>query len=363
MRSQRALLALNWMFLVSLLSGCKEESPSEPVVQSVLVQPAQAWMGEGSVVYSGEVRARHEADLAFRVPGRLLSRSVEVGAVVKPGVGLAQLDPTDLRLNAAAMQSQVEAAESDLALAKAEMDRYAALTKEKFVSQALYDAKVTAYKAADARLRQARAQASVSGNQAGYAVLSDALGGVVTAVFADAGQVVAAGQPVLRVARPGEMEVLVNVPENRLAQVKSAKGFQIRLWSDSGTVLRGELRELAPMADPVTRTYAARIRLLDVDSGVHLGMTAKVALPGGLSEMALVSVPLAAVVDHGSGPEVWVPENGKVQARKVDVAEFRENEALLTSGVKPGEPVVAVGAHKLVSGQAVQSVPLQAVAH
>ena len=255
------------------------------------------------------------------------------------------------------MRAQVGAAESDLALAKAEVDRYRALAEQKFVSQAVLDAKLTVHKAAAARLEQARAQLDVSGNQAGYATLACDRAGVVTAVLAEAGQVVAAGQPVLRVARPEEREILVYVPEGRLVELRAARDMRVRLPAAPDTVLRGALRELAPAADPATRTYAARIRLLDDSPALQLGMTAQVSLTGGTAGSGVL-VPLSAVLERGQGPEVWVVAQGKAQRRPVTVTEYREDGVVLAGGVAVGEPVVAVGAYKLAAGQAVRPLPM-----
>lgn len=346
------------LLATGLFAGCREEKQATAPVPSVLIQVAQPATGAGAAGYTGEVRARHETDLAFRVGGKLTARLVDVGAAVKPGMLLAKLDPADLQLNVAAVRAQVSAAESDLALAKAEVDRYTALARDKFVSQSALDAKVTVQKAAAARLDQARAQLAVSGNQAGYGNLSSDRAGVVTAVLAEAGQVVAAGQPVLRVARPDEKEILIYVPEGRLAELKAAKTFTVSLWTREGAPLRGQLRELAPAADPATRTYAARIRLLDADASAQLGMTARVTLADAPAD-AGVRVPLSAVIDRGQGAEVWVVAEGKAQRRPVKVVAYGETDARLASGVAAGEPVVAVGAHKLVAGQAVKPVPMR----
>jgi RND family efflux transporter MFP subunit len=342
--------------LAAALTACREGGPTPPVVPSVLVLAAVPDAGVAAGVYAGEVRARHEADLAFRVGGKLVARLVDVGAVVSPGMALARLDPADLQLNVASVRAQVAAAESDLALAKAEVDRYGALAEQKFVSQAVLDAKSTAWKAAAARLDQARAQLAVSGNQAGYGTLSSDRAGVVTAVLAEAGQVVAAGQPIVRVARPEEKEILIYVPEGRLAELKAAKALAVSLSAAPGVTLRGHLRELAPAADPATRTYAARIGLSNSDPALQLGMTAQVALAAAGAGSG-IKVPLSAVIDRGQGAEVWVVAQGKAQRRPVRVAAYREDAAILAGGVAAGESVVAVGAHKLTAGQAVRPLP------
>lgn len=358
MSIRRIAQVLTLTLLAGVLSACREEEKPAAPTPSVLVQAAEPATGAGAAEYSGEVRARHEADLAFRVGGKLVARLVDVGAAVKPGAVLARLDPADLQLNVAAVRAQVSAAESDLALAKAEADRYVALARDKFVSQSALDAKVTVQKAAAARLEQARAQLAVSGNQAAYGILTSDRAGVVTAVLAEAGQVVGAGQPVLRVARPDEKEILLYVPEGRLAELKAAPELTVSLPARPDLKLRGKLRELAPAADPATRTYAARISLPTADSTVQLGMTARVVLSAKTAS-AGIRVPLSAVIDRGQGAEVWVVAQGKAQRRPVTVTAYREDAAILAGGVAAGESVVAVGAHKLVAGQAVRPLPFQ----
>lgn len=353
MHRRHCLLPL-FALLFGSLSACREASTPAPVVPTVLVQAAEPASMAGAGVFSGEVRSRYEADLSFRVGGKLVARPVDVGDRIQGGVLLARLDPSDLQLGVTASQAQVEAAESELALAKAELDRYTALAKDQFVSQAVLDAKQTLHKAAAARLRQARAQSGLAGNQAGYAELKAPREEVVTAVYAEAGQVVAAGQPILRIARPAPLEVLVHVPESRLAEFRAAKEYRVALWADPGQPLTGTLRELAPAADPATRTYAARIQLLSIPEDMRLGMTAEVVLPNVAS--SAVAVPLGAVIDRGQGAEVWLvgPDN-KVARRAVRVAGYTEQHALIAEGVLAGEKVVAVGAHKLAPGQAVRA--------
>lgn len=352
-------IALVGFAVAGLLSACRDEPPAAPAAPpAVLVQTAAPAAGLGAAGYAGEVRARHEADLGFRVGGKLVARLVDSGASIAAGQPLARLDAADLQLNVAAVRAQASAAESDLSLARAEVDRYQALADRKFVSQAVLDAKVTTAKAAAARLDQARAQLSASANQAGYATLSSDRAGVVTAVLAEAGQVLAAGQPVLRIARPEEKEILIYVPEARLAELRAARELVVGLASQPSLRLRGALRELAAAADPATRTYAARIRLLDNSPLVQLGMTAQVALPSTGS--SAIKVPLAALIERGQGPEVWVVTQGKAQRRPVQVAAIQEDGVLLAGGVVAGESVVAVGAHKLTPGQAVRPLPLPA---
>ena len=337
-----------------LLAGCTAAEPPPPANPVVLVQPA-ALASATHGVYTGEIRARHEFDLAFRVGGKISARLVDAGAEIKAGQALASLDPADLQLAASAAQAQLAAAESELSTSRAERERYAGLLNKKFVSQAAFDAKDNAFNGAQARLTQARAQSQISGNQAAYGTLNSAFPAVVTAVLADAGQVVGAGQAVFRLARPEEKEVAIAVPENRLAEFKAAKSVAVNLWADPKILLRGTLRELSPAADPTTRTYAARIRIEQPPPEVRLGMTARVILDASSEPMLLV--PLSAVLDQGNGPVIWVAREGTVQPRPVKIGQFREDGATISSGLQAGELVVITGAGKLVAGQAVTAKP------
>src|SRR5574343_184094 len=334
----------------ALLGGCRGGDAPPPPTPVVLVQPAAGAPAAGAV-YTGEIRARHEVDLAFRVGGKIAARLVDAGAEIKPGQPLARLDPADLQLAAGSARAQLAGAESELATARAERERYAGLLAKKFVSQAAFDAKDNAFNSAQARLEQARAQSRISTNQSDYGTLSSDRAGIVTAILAEAGQVVAAGQPVLRVARPEEKEVAIAVPESRLADVRTAKGFTVDLWADPTTALRGELRELSPATDPATRTYAARIRLPQAPESLRLGMTARVTLAG--EGTSAVKVPLSAVVHLGKQAQVWVVANGKLAARPVRDLRFVEEGPLIGQGLQAGEQVVVTGSASLVADQAV----------
>lgn len=340
--------------LALALSACSNGEAPAPLAPKVLVQPAGA-SSPGVTVYTGEIRARHEVDLSFRVGGKIAARLVDSGMTVKAGQTLARLDPADLQLSRQAADAQVAAAESEFTTASAERSRYADLLAKRFVSQAAFDAKENAFRSTQARLEQARAQSRISGNQAGYGTLVAEHEGVITAVLADAGQVVSAGQAIFRLARPEEKEVAIAIPEGRLAELKAARQIAVNLWAQPDLVMAGEIRELAAAADPATRTYAARIRLVDPAPAAQLGMTARVIL--GAPSGAAIVVPLTAVVDHGKGPQVWVVADGKVTIRPVEVAAFREDGAAIASGLKAGEMVILTGQRRLVDGQAVQAQP------
>lgn len=335
------------------LSACSPDNGKTPPAHTVLVHQVSSQAFGNNMAFSGEVRARHEVDLSFRVGGKIAARLVDAGARVKPGTTLARLDPADLQLATQAAQAQLAAAESDAATAKAERDRYAGLLEKKFISQAAFDARENIAKAAAARLIQARAQSAVSGNQLSYGSLQADREGVITSIFADAGQVVAPGQPVMRLARPDELEVAIAVPESRMAAFRKAHGFAISLWANPGLQLKGELRELSPAADAATRTYAARIRIIDPPADVQLGMTARVQVLAADASPA-ITIPASSIFDRGQGPGVWMVIDQKLKRQPVVVAQFREDGVVLASGLKGGEVIVATGAHRLAEGQSVK---------
>ncbi|MDP3540184.1 MAG: efflux RND transporter periplasmic adaptor subunit [Azonexus sp.] len=345
-RSASLLLGTAW-----LLVSCGADTPPPASNRAVLVQAATS-AGPTTGVYTGEIRARYEVDLAFRVGGKISARLVDAGAEIKTGQPLARLDPVDLQLAANSAKAQLAAAESDHATARAERERYAGLLAKKFVSQAAFEAKDNAFNSASARLAQARSQSQISGNQATYGTLSSEFPAVVTAVLADAGQVVSAGQAVFKIARPEEKEVLIAVPESRVAELKAAKALAISLWADPKASMSGELRELSPAADPATRTYAARIRINNPSPEVRLGMTARVGL--NAAGDASLLVPLTAVLDQGKGPVVWVVSDGKANPRPIRISRFQEDGAAVADGLQPGELVVVAGAGRLVAGQTVE---------
>ncbi len=334
------LRVLPFAAAVLALSACSKQAPPVAAVRPVLVRPAGT--GEADAAgYTGEVRARHESDLGFRIGGKIVARLVDTGAVVAAGQPLARLDPGDAAL-------QASQAEANRALAEAELKRYRDLRAKNFVSQATLDAKETAFKSADA-------QAALARNQSSYTTLSADHAGVVTAVLAEVGQVVAPGQPVIRVARPEEKEVAINVPEGRVEELRKAPSLVVSPWAQPELRLAGRVREIAPAADAATRTFAARITIEGATAAVQLGMTARVALPPAGSASGIL-VPLTAVVDQGQGPAVWIVADGKAQRRPVQIGQIREDGVLLASGVRPGELVVVVGAHKLVPDQPVKAV-------
>ncbi|WP_018605064.1 efflux RND transporter periplasmic adaptor subunit [Uliginosibacterium gangwonense] len=332
-----------------------QAGPRPAVVMTVGDHADAAWS-----VYSGEVRARHEVDLGFRIAGKIISRSVNLGDKVRKGQEIARLDPQDAKLSASASQAQVAAAQADLALAQAEYERARNLAAQKFISSSVLDTRQTQMDAAEAKLNQAKAQANVSGNQVGYATLMADRDGVVTALSAESGQVVAAGQLVARIADPAELEVQIWIPETRANTFKPGMPAFVRPWNTQELTLPAQVREIAASADSATRTYAVRVKLLSPDAKISLGSTAAVAFANASSEGA-IKIPLAAVIKRDQGTQVWVVDaKNTIQPRLVEVGEYRDESVVIRSGLVRGDRVVTVGAHILNAGTQVRPVEQKA---
>jgi RND family efflux transporter MFP subunit len=343
--------------LLPLLAACGDQATSathaaeRPVqIARVAFQPEDA-----SREFVGVVRARHETDLGFRVAGKIIARTVNVGDTVHVGDVVARLDPQDLNLQAESAQAELAAATSNLADAAAEEARYASLKTRGAVAAADYDHKKAAKDEAVGRLERARRALDLAANQLAYAELKIDVDGVITATLAEPGQVVALGQAVARLAHHGEMEALVALPETALGEARKSDAT-VQLWSGPGRSFKAHLRELSPQADATTRTYAARFTIEQPDDTIALGMTATVKLSH--PETAQVAkLPLSAILNRGTGPSVYlVDQSGAIELRPVTVASFTENVALVSSGVADGDRVVTLGVQKLVAGTSVRAI-------
>ena len=338
-----------------LLAACGRDAVTDVQPRPVRVQMVAYSDFAERDLYSGEVRARYEADFGFRIGGKLIERLVDVGTQVKKDQVLARLDPQDVNLQADAAAAQVSAAQTDHDWAKAELDRHTSLLDKGLIGMSVYDQRLAAFRSAEARLEQARAQNEVSRNQAQYAELRADADGVVTAVRAESGQVVSAGQPVVRIARPDEKDVVINVPEARIDKIAVGDPVVISLWADRDQLFKGQVRELAPGADPTTRTYTAKVAFEAAPDSVQLGMTANVGVARG-SKAAVALLPLTALTQIEGAPAVWVvdTELNTVSIKPVRIGEYREDGVTVIDGVSQGELVVTAGVHKLLPGQSVR---------
>ncbi len=352
---QPPIRVISLVLALVALSACEKAPPPPQAIRPVLHQVVEIRPHWQEANYAGEVRARYETALGFRINGKITERSVEVGATVKQGALLARLDPEDHRLQLMKAEAGLAASSAEKKKAAADLDRYSMLLKKKVVSKADYQDYVNTFDVAKARLKQAQAQLEVTRNQAKYTALRASQGGVITTVEAEVGQVVAAGQTIMRLALAQEKEVVIAVAENRLDELRRTDDIRITLWADQDSVYQGRVREISPGADPVTRTYAVKITLFDAGPAVQLGMTATVTVRRRLRG-ELASLPLTAIFQQKDRPAVWIvsPETNRVTLHPVEVAEYQHDVVLIRSGLKSGQHVVTVGVHKLIPDQKVR---------
>lgn len=336
--------AASLVLAILAISACGEKSPEPDAISGGprLVKALKVSRGDtpDERRYSGEVRARLESVVGFRVGGKMTERLVDAGTRIKAGQSLARIDPADARL-------AVTQAEANAALAQSDFRRAQELRDKNFVSQAALDARASAARAAEA-------QAQLTRNQTAYTTLVADAPGVVAAVLAEPGQVVAAGQGVMRIARDGEREVAIALPENALATIRQGAPATVKLWAD-GRAYPGKVREIAPAADPATRTFAARISIIGADPALPIGMSATVSFARSGDQTILV--PLSAIFQNDGKPAVWViDKESKVELRAVAVERYADQGAVVRTGLNDGETIVAAGAFKLTAGEKVRVV-------
>jgi RND family efflux transporter MFP subunit len=328
------------------------ESPSPRLVRAFAVIPAHGSVAE----FTGVIHARTESDLGFRVSGKIIEKLVKAGDHVKRGQPLMRLDPTDLQLAANAARAAVEAARAQNRRALADELRLRDLVAMKAVSVQEYDQAESAADTTTAQLNSALAHSRQLENQARYAALTADADGVVMEIPADVGQVVGAGDVVLRLAHDGAREAVVNLPEGN---TKFAKNKAVAsLYAASGQTFPAKLRELSAMADPLTRTYQARYTLDGLGRNAPLGATVAVHLYNEAPNAATqqYEIPVGALYDGGSGTSVWVidPATSSLSRRPVEVASLGSETALVSKGLKSGELILTLGAHLVKEGERVR---------
>ncbi|MBO9516087.1 MAG: efflux RND transporter periplasmic adaptor subunit [Variovorax sp.] len=337
-----------------VLAGCSRPPAAQEPVRAVKVIAVGVSAYGTEPEFSGEVRARVESRLGFRVAGKIMRRQAELGQHVQAGQVLAQLDPQDYRLAAEGARAQHAAALTNRDLAAADLKRYRELRAQNFISGADLERRESTYKAAQAQLEQAQAQLSAQGNQANYTTLVADVPGIVTAIEAEPGQVVAAGAPVVRVAQDGARDVVFSVPEDKAGQIKPGSPVAIRAWA-KGEEFEGKVREVAASADAVTRTYTVKVTV-DPATAPALGATVY-ARPQALSHSGapVLKVPTGALRQEGRGSAVWVLDRPTmtVRSQPVEVLTADGNEAVIGRGLEAGTLVVAAGVHVLQPGQKV----------
>jgi len=364
----RPLRALIAALAILAVTACAPQPAPLQTVRPVRLMSVADGNELSSQVFSGEVRARHESTLGFRVPGKVIRRLVDIGDRVQTGTVLAQIDATDYEHARDSLAAQLGAARAEHSFARDELERHRELAEQKLISPAELDRRDTALQVAAGRLRSLESQLAQAADQLGYARLVADREGVVTAVNVEAGQVVAAGTPVITVARQSEREILIRLPEENLADIRKGQALEVSFVARPAERVEGRVREISPVADPGSRTYAVRVSLPDAPAWVAFGMTASVAMQAsGAFQMAL---PLAAVFEPQSapktGPRVWVFDDASSTVKSIPVSLGRplEGERIEVRGLEAGTKVVVAGARSLREGQKVRALgdeaPVQA---
>ncbi|WP_249661145.1 efflux RND transporter periplasmic adaptor subunit [Variovorax sp. PCZ-1] len=341
------------LIAVALLAACSKPAPAPEPVRAVKIHTVGSSGLVSGYEYSGEVRARVESRLGFRVAGKIVKRQAEVGQRVKAGQVLAQLDPQDYKLAADGARAALAVATTNRDLAAADFKRFQSLKEQNFISGAELERRETTFKAAQAQVQQAQAQLANVGNQVGYANLVADVSGVVTAVDAEVGQVVSAGSPVVRIAQDGARDVVFSVPEDKMASVAVGSAVKARRWADGdGGELSGKIRELAASADPLTRTFQAKMSL-DASANLPLGATVYVFPSTSLNAVSAIKLPTSSLMQNAQGAStVWLLDTAAMTVNPVivQVATADGNEAVIAAGVKPGDKIVSAGIHVLSPG-------------
>jgi len=343
--------------LLAALVACSKPEPAAEPVRAVRVLTVGEGVLQASAEFAGEVRARVESRLGFRVAGKITRRLVENGERVKAGQVLAELDPQDYALASDAAQAQVQAAQTNRDLAAADLKRFKDLLDKNFISAAEFERRETTLKAAQAQLDQAHAQLRSQRNQSDYTrILADAAG-VVTGIEAEVGQVVSAGMPVVRLAQDGARDAVFAVPEDKLAGWRVGQDVAVQLWGAAQT-MKAKVREIAGSADPLSRTFAIKVALSDVQA--PLGATAIVVPQGGARGgvavgAQVIKLPTSALRQEGGQSTVWVLDTNTmtVASQVVEIDTADGNQAVIKSGLKVGQVVVSAGVHVLSPGQKV----------
>jgi len=339
------------------LTACDDNQQNiRPAVRPVVVQqPTQAAVRMSA--YAGEVRARQESPLAFRVGGKVSKRLAGSGDQVKAGQPLAELETHDFLLQKDAREAQLAAARASFRQIHTERERYLSLLQQKMVSPSQFENADNQYKSAQARFKQAQADLELARNQLEYAVLRAPVAGVITAQQVEVGQVVSAGQPLFRLAADGEREVLFALPEQRIKDVRIGQPAMVELWSQPGMPFGGRVRELSATADPLSRTYAVRVALDAVAPAPPLGQSVQVWLEAGEGRPSGISVPLPAVSSDRGSPYVWVfdRKQSRVKRRAVRIGTYDESQVSILEGLQTDDWVVTNGVQMLTDGQPVRA--------
>ncbi|MFJ2991462.1 efflux RND transporter periplasmic adaptor subunit [Pandoraea sp. NPDC087047] len=376
---RRLVLALaTTAIAAATLAACSRKAPPETPPRPVVAVAAQ--LAEHTPIASlpAQIEARYTTPLSFRVAGKIVERSVRLGDAVKAGQVVARLDPADLSKNAASARAQLDAAQHQLEYATQTVTRDRAQARENLIAPAQLEQSENAYASALAQRNQASQQAALAGDQLSYGNLKADRDGVITAEQADTGQNVSAGQPVYQLAWTGDVDVIADVPEVALGAFRVGQMATVSLPAMPGKTWQARVREISPAADPLSRTYRAKLSLLSPGPEVKLGMTANVAfaqpLPGTAAATASapaaasgagaattvadsrpITLPSTALFHDGNQPAVWVVKPDDTLAlRRVTIVRYGERTVTVAGGIAPGERIVWQGVHTVTAGEKVR---------
>lgn len=338
--------------VIFICTGCGNDDNKIEKIPLVKVQHVKFISAQSTENFSGVVKGRYETDLAFQVGGKIISRNVQVGSTVRAGDILMTIDPKDIVEQNKTFAAQVSSAFAQMKLAESNLQRYSELFKEDAISAATLEQYKTEYAAATANYNSALAQAEQSNNALDYTNLFATADGVISAINAEVGQVISAGQTILKLTQTNEMEVEINIPENKISEIKIGQPCEINFWAND-KIIAGRVREISPIADNNSRTFTVKISIENLSENIQLGMTANVLITEKNLNTQEIILPLSAIYQTGETPQVWIVKDDKVTLKNISTADF-ENNFVKVRGLSAGDIVVIAGVHKLREGQAVR---------
>jgi RND family efflux transporter MFP subunit len=338
----------------SLSSGCGRSTPPPPAPRVVRTMVVNEAPDGASATYTAEIRSRYESDLSFQISGKLISRTVDVGTAVRKGAVLAQIDQADQRVSVEASRAAVNAARAEVDRARSDEARYRDLLERGLTTRATYLAQQTAAKTGQSKLEQAMADLKLNEQRLGYTSLRAPDDGIVTGVMAEVGAVVSAGQRIISIARPGELEAVFDVPDSRIDEVRAAGTVQVALLTSPESAFSARVREVSPSADPITRTYRVKTAIANPPPNLRLGMSVTAMMPQESARSAIV-LPATALFQQGRQPAAWVVAgNQTLELRPVEIQRYDSDRVFISKGLRVGERVVTAGVHRLAAGEHVR---------
>lgn len=347
-------LALGALLLVTFLAGCDKEEPAAPDIRPVRAITVDAPAGSETTTLTGDIRARYESDLGFRIDGKIVARPVDVGSTVKKGDVLAKLDPQPRQQDLQSAKADALTAKATLVKAQATETRQAHLVKDGFATQSAYDEALADLRTAQSQVESTSAKLQQAQDNLGYTTLLADADGVITTVTGNIGQVVSAGQAIVRLSQPGEREAAFNVSETILSASRTKPAVTVALASNPSIKLVGDVRYVSPQADATTRTYEARVSLPNAPPEMRLGATVTGSV--SLNMEGLFELPGSALFEQDGKPAVWIVDAkaGTVSVRPISVGRYSGDKIVLSGGLNKGDIVVTAGVQKLVPGQKVR---------